>query len=195
MELMKNKNADISSVRSKYELNEDLDEIDDNNQVIVEIVDARQVPEIADLTESNYGLIEVSPRKNLHNTNVRLLNPTLPPKIENKVRLSLLTCDLCGHTTSTINLMQHHMMLHIRNEKLFKCETCNKRFSNKKVLENHKSIHKSSDERKKFECKDCGKFLSSQTAVNNHVKWFHTDRQFKCESCNKKFATVRRNNY
>ena len=91
MELMKNKNADISSVRNKYELNDDLDEIDDNNQVIVEIVDARQVPEIADLAESNYGLIEVSPRKNLNNTNMRLLNPTLPPKIENKVRLSLLT--------------------------------------------------------------------------------------------------------
>ena len=186
MELMRNKNADIRDIKSKYELNEDLDELEDN-EVIVQIVDTREMQIFDDQ-------IEIFQHESPKKQSMRILNPTLPPKIESKIRLDLLTCDKCGHNTSTVNLMRSHMDLHLRNEKLYKCNVCRKRFSNKKLLANHKSIHTSSAERKTFECKDCGKFLSSQTAVNNHVKWFHMDRQFSCSSCHKKFATVSKNN-
>lgn len=186
MELMRNKNADVRDIKSKYELNEDLDELEDN-EVIVQIVDTREMQIFDDQ-------IEIFQHESPKKQNIRILNPTLPPKIESKIRLDLLTCDKCGHNTSTVNLMRSHMDLHLKNEKLYKCNVCRKRFSNKKLLANHKSIHTSSAERKTFECKDCGKFLSSQTAVNNHVKWFHMDRQFLCSSCHKKFATVSKNN-
>ncbi|XP_070496686.1 gastrula zinc finger protein XlCGF26.1-like [Chironomus tepperi] len=187
MELMRNKNADIRDIKSKYDLNEDLDELDDN-EVIVQIVDNREIQPLVE-TESFDNPIEIIQEKFPEKQSIRILNPTLPPKIESKIRLNLLTCDKCGHNTSTVNLMKSHMDLHLKNEKLYKCNICRKRFSNKKLLANHESIHTSSTERKTFECKECGKFLSSQTAVNNHVKWFHMDRQFSCTSCHKKFAT------
>lgn len=188
MELMRNKTADVSDIRRKYDINEELDEIE--NEVIVEIFDSNakttETTQISSIAEEHYELI--SP--NVSTSTVRILNPTLPPKIENKIRLDLLTCDLCGHKTSTINLMSRHIELHIDNKKLFECSECHKRFTTKRLLEDHKAIHTSSLERKKYECRDCGKFLSSQTAVNNHMKWFHMNRQFSCATCQKKFATV-----
>ncbi|KAL7044878.1 hypothetical protein ACKWTF_002091 [Chironomus riparius] len=184
MELMRNKNADARIIKSKYELNEDLDESEDN-EVIVQIVDHREMQPVTEIFDNQIEIFQELPEEQ----SIRILNPTLPPKIESKIRLDLLSCDKCGHNTSTINLMRSHMDHHLRNEKLFKCNVCRKRFSNKKLLANHESIHTSSIERKTFECKDCGKFLSSQTAVNNHVKWFHMDRQYSCSSCHKKFAT------
>lgn len=187
MELMKNKNADARDIKAKYELNEDLDELEDN-EVIVQIVDTREMQPLTEIFDNQIEFFqeEKSPEKQ----NIRILNPTLPPKIENKIRLDLLTCDKCGHNTSTVNLMRSHMVLHLRNEQLHKCIICRKSFSSKKLLVNHVAIHTSSTERKTFECKDCGKALSSQTAVNNHVKWFHMEKQFSCSSCHKKFATV-----
>lgn len=125
---------------------------------------------------------------------MKILNPTILPKIESKLRIELLNCDKCTHKTSTRQAMEKHMQLHIRNEKLFECGICQKKFSSKKVLKNHESIHLSSTERKLFECNICAKSLSSATAVNNHIKYFHSEScEFSCAVCDKKFKTVRVN--
>lgn len=121
----------------------------------------------------------------------KLLNPTILPKIESKLRLELLTCDLCSHTTSTKTSLEKHMEIHIMNKKIFECQICHKKFAKKLILVNHEMTHKSSGDRKTFQCKECGKHLSNKSAVNSHMKWHHSEKEFKCHVCSKDFATVR----
>lgn len=152
-----------------------------------------EIPELIPSPDKNFKVPDVkSPRKlpTPQKSQPKLLNPTILPKIENKLRLKILTCDLCSHTTSTKNSLEKHMEIHIRNEKLYECQICHKKFAKKPVLMNHELTHKLSAERKTFQCKECGKHLSSQTALSTHIKWHHEEREFKCQICNKDFATV-----
>ncbi|KAG5675721.1 hypothetical protein PVAND_005602 [Polypedilum vanderplanki] len=118
----------------------------------------------------------------------KILNPTALPKIENKIRLDILKCDLCEHKTSTKTAMENHMELHIKNEKLYECTVCQKKFASNRTLKNHSAIHMGV-ERKVYECSECLKILSSKTALNTHIKWHHSEHEFKCEICSKKLAT------
>lgn len=50
--------------------------------------------------------------------------------------------------------------LHSRDEdKVYKCETCDKRFSKKHMLTSHHRLYHIRDEDKKFECHVCGQRL------------------------------------
>jgi transcription elongation factor Elf1 len=133
---------------------------------------------------------QTSPSSSPKTSQPKILNPTILPKIENKVRLEILTCDLCSHTTSTKTSLEKHMQIHIKNKELFECQICHKKFATKPVLMNHELTHKLGADRKTFQCKECGKHLSSQTAVRTHMKWHHEEREFKCHVCAKEFATV-----
>lgn len=128
---------------------------------------------------------EISPQQK-----PKLLNPTILPKIERKSRLDLIICDLCSHTTSTMSALEKHMEIHLKDVPFFECKMCNKKFARKGMLASHEMTHKLSSDRKTFQCKECDKHLSSLTALNTHIKWYHSQREFNCNVCNKQFATV-----
>lgn len=122
----------------------------------------------------------------------KLLNPTIVPHFFHTTRIELFRCDYCSHTTSTKPAMERHMkQIHLRRRTkiIYTCKVCSRTFAKAAVLKIHEKIHQL--ERPKFECQQCGKVLSSQTAVSNHVRWLHSEKQFECKVCEKKFATVR----
>lgn len=215
IELLKNKNKNVNlyDLKAKYKITDDQPEVTAKKRKLsqsiqllpVEIPPSQSFEEIGDYSISfvedpptPFKIPKTTkntspqplPTKSAEKSQPKILNPTILPKIENKLRLELLLCDLCTHTTSTKLSLEKHMEVHLRNEMLFECKICLKKFAKRPILINHLLTHKLSSDRKTFQCKECGKHLSSQSAVNSHMKWHHQDREFICHVCSKEFATV-----
>lgn len=211
IELLKNKNKDVKEMKKKYDLTDRerpsaIQSSQDEPPIVldnfIEPVEFEQIEESVKFITNLISPATTSPAKlrmlpvrqqasSPQKNKPKLLNPTILPKIESKSRLDLLSCDKCSHTTSTKYALEKHLELHLKNETLFECKVCQKKFSRKPILISHELTHKLSSERKTFQCNECGKHLSSQTAVNTHIKWLHGKREFMCQICKKDFATVR----
>ena len=60
----------------------------------------------------------------------------------------------------------------------------------KKISEDEFSKHKEICKPKKAQCSECGKILSNKKKLNDHmILHTHTDKQFSCEICEKKYRT------
>jgi RNase P subunit RPR2 len=202
---MRNKTIDIAGFRQKHNLLDDsVDELEVSAcepQQFFEVITHFDEEEIAEIVheepKTENPVKESRPAKKAITieqlpTAPKLLNPTIHPKIININRIDLLQCDFCTHTGSTKVSMERHMkQLHMqKSAKGFSCKVCLKTFAKKIVLLTHEKIHL--NKRPTCECPHCGKFLSSMTAVSNHIKWLHKEnREFKCKTCVKMFATVR----
>ena len=68
---------------------------------------------------------------------------------------------------------------------MFKCQTCDKRYSSKKSLNLHMNIH---DELKTLKCDICLKFFVSKSLLNRHYRTHTGKKPFACKACNKTFA-------
>ena len=68
---------------------------------------------------------------------------------------------------------------------MFKCQTCDKRYSSKKSLNQHIKIH---DESNAFKCDVCLKVFSNQKDFNRHYRIHTGEKPFACQVCNKKFS-------
>lgn len=76
-------------------------------------------------------------------------------------------------------IIVQHIMKH-ENPDAFKCEECNKIYSDNRTLENHKLSHTSD---KPYKCDECSKCYSKRYLLNHH-KLAHTreeDKKFICE--------------
>lgn len=80
--------------------------------------------------------------------------------------------------------------LHFHNDpEYFKCQHCQKVFSNRRCLKNHLDHHL--DSKSKFICKECGKDFFRRGGLEKH-KLLHVpqdERQHQCDQCDKKFAS------
>ena len=70
-------------------------------------------------------------------------------------------------------------------ERLFKCQTCDKRFSNKSNLNQHIKIH---DELKAFKCDVCFKAFHQKSNLVKHYRTHTGEKPFACQVCDRKFA-------
>ena len=83
---------------------------------------------------------------------------------------------------------KHEESVHKNNGK-YKCETCEKTYSNKNALSYHVSNkHEESNKEEKPCCKLCPSEFTTEANLQKHVETVHTDTsQFDCEECGVKF--------
>lgn len=215
---MKSKSVDLSSIRAKHKIDEDSEELLENTELSHDIHQFEEIPQIdkpetppiqptrvssrvtkiPSALKTSLSLIKVEKQnqsiKISQLSPVKILNPTIRPKIVSNTPMNLFRCDACSHTCSTKSSLERHMkQIHLKSSSnSFACPHCLKTFAKKVVLQNHLKTH--DENRTACSCPQCGKALSSQTAVANHIRWIHNEqREFKCGSCGKMFATVRWN--
>ena len=129
-------------------------------------------------------------------THLGIINPS--QAIENR------TCKYCGKTfearkrsdgreMARINLRQHIRTVHEKHEKpkkkpvSVKCDLCEKVFTTKEGLRNHKFvIH----EGKRYECTICEneKFMTPET-LKKHIRIVHDGILYQCETCGQILTT------
>ena len=85
--------------------------------------------------------------------------------------------------------LQKHVLIHT-GDRPFKCNSCEKSFTQKSHVTFHqKTVHsKDGFSHKKFLCLVCGRGFSTKGVLNKH-KMLHTnERPYKCDICSKSFV-------
>ncbi|XP_075168441.1 zinc finger Y-chromosomal protein 1-like [Haematobia irritans] len=95
-------------------------------------------------------------------------------------------CKHCGKILSGRRCLKFHVETHGITEKTYVCDICNRAFSRKIGLKNHKLVHLS-DEEKKFACKQCGKPFGNANSLSNHERVVHLKKTILvCDICGEK---------
>lgn len=103
-------------------------------------------------------------------------------------RYNKFKCDLCPKDYSTIALLKKHSVTHTETN-YFICDTCNKRFVDKRYLIGHIRNHCVENSKKEFLCNYCSSCYKTNNALKLHLKG-HTDtiqESFNCNICNKRY--------
>jgi len=97
-------------------------------------------------------------------------------------------CDFinCNYVGETNYKLKHHRRIH---DEKFKCNICDKNFTNKCRLVNHNLIKHEEPDR--FKCHICDKRLSSNYSLRGHLKTHESEKKFNCQQCSKSFLLNR----
>ena len=91
-------------------------------------------------------------------------------------------CKICGLFVSKANFARH-VETHGQNK--HRCEICNKTFTTKNYLTEHKRTHREPEE---YSCDKCLKVFGSKSNPRGHIKTKHeSTSSYSCEYCSKKF--------
>ena len=97
-------------------------------------------------------------------------------------------CEECQKSFSSKQVLNNHKLLH-KNERKFGCEECGKKFVTPFALSTHQKLHQGKTE--KFPCDHCGKTLNSASNLLRHLRSVHFEmsdqRVFTCDTCGKDF--------
>lgn len=73
------------------------------------------------------------------------------------------------------------------NNKIFKCNTCNKTFGYKHVLQNHMKVHTGE---KSYGCPICPKFFRRDHHLKVHLRQHSGEKPYSCTLCDHQFVQV-----
>ncbi|XP_037811386.1 uncharacterized protein LOC119603426 isoform X2 [Lucilia sericata] len=98
-------------------------------------------------------------------------------------------CVQCKECFRDINEYEFHKRLP-HYEEVFRCENCNKRFTQRNKYNKHVASHqtKESSITEKHKCEVCGKVFKLNSLLRNHMV-FHGERKHKCNLCLKSYYT------
>ena len=127
--------------------------------------------------------------------------------IENFENEKNISCTLCGDPFFSFeDLRTHISIFHEDTKSTYKCDQCEKTFTQKSGLKNHKNkVH---EKVKKFKCSKCGKAFGKSSILKVHLKNVHQDlkkseqieakisknirndedSKINCDMCNKTFT-------
>lgn len=89
------------------------------------------------------------------------------------------------------DLHVHELNMHSTKPRVcFKCEVCNKTFTTRSYLKQHKKIHELSlESRKTFKCNICDAVFTTNHGLKQHT-FIHTgELPFECDICRKRFSS------
>lgn len=72
-------------------------------------------------------------------------------------------------------------------DKVFTCQTCNRSFGYKHVLQNHERTHTGE---KPFECKVCNKRFTRDHHLKTHMRLHTGEKPYSCTHCDRQFVQV-----
>lgn len=100
--------------------------------------------------------------------------------------IKIWTCKDCNKNYSSKNLLDEHRNMHT-GDRPYKCPHCVKDFASKYTLTAHMKIHY--DRKRPYECTECGKSFFSNQNLMQHERTHTGIKEYECDVCNKKFGT------
>ena len=97
-------------------------------------------------------------------------------------------CGICDYATNRKSNVTQHLAAHGIGER-FKCDKCDKDFSQKAHLRTHRASHEKSYNLPS-KCNQCGKMYQTVEGLKRHIKSMHSEKQLECGECEKRFSTI-----
>ena len=94
-------------------------------------------------------------------------------------------CHICDYGTNAKSYLTSHLTVHGIGDR-FKCDQCDRNYSNKNNLKRHIKEHSSCRQT----CTQCGKMFNTPNNLKQHITNVHSEKRFKCEQCEKIFSTI-----
>ena len=100
------------------------------------------------------------------------------------------TCDVlgCGKSFLKAHKLKQHKNIHVENKSRLFCHYCDKSFSDNEYLKRHLLRH--TNQEKSHECSFCHAKFSFRAAYNSHLATHSNEKNFACDTCPSKFATM-----
>ncbi|XP_067471492.1 zinc finger protein ZFP2-like isoform X3 [Thunnus thynnus] len=136
------------------------------------------------------GNTETKPKKRHH----RRKNPTnnednsTTSKIHSNIYTGKksLKCNTCEKRFTQRSALLLHMKVHI-GEKLYPCNTCGKAFQCKSNLNKNLRVHAGE---KVYPCNTCGKIFSLPSTLRVHMRIHTGEKPYSCNTCEKRFSQL-----
>nr|ACD75447.1 putative hunchback [Clogmia albipunctata] len=103
------------------------------------------------------------------------------PKINSHGKMKTYKCKQCDFIAVTKLSFWEHNRIHIKPEKMLKCQKCPFITEYKHHLEYHLRNHNGS---KPFQCKQCNYSCVNKSMLNSHMKSHSNIYQYRCKDCN-----------
>lgn len=96
-----------------------------------------------------------------------------------------IECSVCNQIFYDLRVYRVHNKTHLNKYKCYTCEFCYKKYSSKKLLEEHTNTHTG---KRPFHCLACLKNFASKYTLNAHMKTHLDGKQpFVCTTCGADF--------
>jgi len=92
-------------------------------------------------------------------------------------------CTVCDKRFTRKDNLNDHKQTHT-GEQLYSCTQCEKHFTSRRRLRSHIYVHSS-----KYKCTECGKCFECSNALTVHRRIHSGEKPFECTVCSKRFAT------